>query len=93
VVRDDRKRKGMVEQNNILISNPFRYRGYYYDPETKLYYLNSRYYDPETSRFINADDPNNLLTESMMPSGANLYQYCYNNPVMYTDSSSEGLHY
>ena len=28
--------------------NPFRYRGYYYDTETGLYYLNSRYYDPDT---------------------------------------------
>ena len=35
--------------------NPLRYRGYYYDTETGLYYLNSRYYDPETGRFINAD--------------------------------------
>ena len=35
--------------------NPFRYRGYYYDTESGLYYLNSRYYDPEISRFLNAD--------------------------------------
>ena len=26
--------------------NPLRYRGYVYDPETGLYYLQSRYYDP-----------------------------------------------
>ena len=26
--------------------NPIRYRGYYYDTETGLYYLQSRYYDP-----------------------------------------------
>ena len=30
--------------------NPFRYRGYYYDIETGLYYLQSRYYDPEIGR-------------------------------------------
>ncbi|MBR6646570.1 MAG: hypothetical protein IKM61_00130 [Eubacteriaceae bacterium] len=36
--------------------NPFRYRGYYYDSESGLYYLNSRYYDPETGRFISAYD-------------------------------------
>ena len=36
-------------------ANPFRYRGYYYDSESGLYYLNSRYYDPEVGRFINAD--------------------------------------
>ena len=27
--------------------NPLRYRGYVYDSETELYYLQSRYYDPE----------------------------------------------
>ena len=36
--------------------NPFRYRSYYYDTETGLYYLQSRYYDPVVGRFINADD-------------------------------------
>ena len=35
--------------------NPLRYRGYVYDRETTLYYLQSRYYDPELGRFINAD--------------------------------------
>ena len=36
-------------------ANPFRYRGYYYDEESGMYYLNSRYYHPEIGRFINAD--------------------------------------
>ena len=31
------------------------YRGYYYDRETRLYYLQSRYYDFANCRFINAD--------------------------------------
>ena len=37
-------------------TNPLRYRGYYYDTETGLYYLMSRYYDPAVCRFINADN-------------------------------------
>ena len=28
--------------------NPFRYRGYVYDTDTGLYYLQTRYYDPTT---------------------------------------------
>ena len=36
--------------------NPFRYRSYYYDTDTKLYYLQSRYYDPELGRFISGDN-------------------------------------
>ena len=41
--------------NNIANINPIRYRGYYYDNETNLYYLNSRYYDSFTHRFISID--------------------------------------
>jgi len=64
--------------------NPFRYRGYYYDTETGLYYLQSRYYDPQVGRFINADEPVLVgATGSML--GCNLYSYCENNPVMNID--------
>ena len=77
--------------NNKLIAelNPFRYRGYYYDVETGLYYLNSRYYDPEIGRFINPDDVA-ILSESMnFINGLNLYMYCNNNPTMYRDISGK----
>ncbi len=71
--------------NNKLIAelNPFRYRGYYFDTETHLYYLNSRYYDPEIGRFINADEINYLNPETI--NGLNLYAYCINNPLLYYD--------
>ena len=39
----------------IATVNPFRYRGYYYDEEIELYYLQSRYYDASVGRFINGD--------------------------------------
>ena len=61
--------------------NPLRYRGYYYDADTGLYYLQSRYYDPVTGRFINADDMSNLGADGEL-NGYNLYAYCGNNPVM-----------
>ena len=64
--------------------NPFRYRSYYYDTETGLYYLNSRYYDPETGRFINADSTKYLGINGMLV-GYNLYAYCNNNPVYFVD--------
>ena len=62
--------------------NPFRYRGYYYDVETRWYYLNSRYYDPNVGRFINADSQ---LNTSLGVVGANLYVYCLNNSVNMID--------
>ena len=67
--------------------NPLRYRGYYYDRETRLYYLQSRYYDFANCRFINADtfattDANGFLS-------ANMFAYCENNPIMRTDATGE----
>ena len=71
--------------NGIAKINPFRYRGYYYDEEISLYYLNSRYYDPEIGRFISADAIDYLAPETI--NGIDLYAYCNNNPVMNTDPS------
>ena len=71
----------------IAVKNLFRYRSYYYDFETNLYYLNSRYYDPEIGRFINADNISNVDKSTF--NGLNLYAYCVNNPVMLTDSQGE----
>ena len=69
--------------NNIANLNPFRYRSYYYDIETNLYYLQSRYYDPQTHRFINMDSIEYLDPENI--NGLNLYAYCGNNPVVRVD--------
>ena len=65
--------------------NPFRYRGYFYDTETNLYYLVNRYYDPDTGRFISQDQLNYLQPEHV--NGLNLFAYCENNPVMRIDEN------
>ena len=74
---------------NTAIStlNPLRYRGYVYDTETCLYYLQSRYYDPETGRFINADS---MVSTGQGILGNNMFAYCGNNPVMRVDPNGEG---
>lgn len=64
--------------------NPLRYRGYYYDNETQLYYLQARYYNPEWGRFISADS---LLISGDYLQGLNRYAYCFNNPICYSDPS------
>ena len=68
--------------------NPIRYRGYYYDNETGLYYLQSRYYDPGTGRFLNADTQLNIQEG---PLGYNLFAYCGNDPVNYADPSGHSV--
>lgn len=70
-------------------ANPFRYRGYYYDNETGFYYLQSRYSDPEICRFISADNLELVPELFGMVGQLNLYAYCNNNPVMYTDPTGE----
>lgn len=65
-------------------ANPFRYRGYYYDNESGLYYLQSRYYDPKVGRFINADEAT-YLGASGTVLGCNLFAYCENNHVTNID--------
>lgn len=70
--------------STLGVDNPFRYRGYYYDEETGLYYLQSRYYDPETCRFINADDVLFIGATGTILS-TNLLSYCENNPVNSVD--------
>ena len=72
-----------LESSTIGIINPFRYKGYYYDEETKLYHLTSRYYDPEVGRFITPDSINCLDPKSI--TGLNLYAYCGNDPINYFD--------
>jgi len=77
----------ITNPNYITNINPIRYRGYYYDTETELYYLQSRYYNPEWGRFINADDVDVLnlaVGQLLVP---NLFIYCRNNPIMYSDPS------
>ena len=73
----------IADANHIGNLNPFRYRGYYYDVETKLYYLKTRYYDPELGRFMTIDGIEYLDPETI--NGLNLYAYCGNNPVMAVD--------
>ncbi len=65
----------------IALQNPIRYRGYYWDSETGLYYLQSRYYDPVVGRFVSADS----LVDTSDVLGFNMYAYCGNNPVMRED--------
>lgn len=68
--------------------NPYRYKGYYYDNETGMYYISVRYYNPEIARFINTDTED-ILDISSHLYDKNLYAYCDNNPIMRKDTGGE----
>lgn len=62
--------------------NPFRYKGYYCDDETGMYYCHNRYFVPEWSRWLNEDNIVFLEKETAIN---NLFLYCENNPIMMSD--------
>ena len=77
--------KTITNQDHIANANPFRYRGYYYDADLGLYYLQSRYYDSTVGRFINADNLVSDVGGDVL--GNNMFAYCLNNPVNMSDPS------
>ena len=76
--------KPLTSTGDLADINPLRYRGYFYDTETSLYYLKSRYYDPEVGRFIN---PDAYASTGQGILGANMFAYCNNSPVVLTDAT------
>ena len=77
---------GTIPTTGIGYLNPLRYRGYIYDAETELYYLQSRYYNPEIGRFISADI---FISTGQGILGNNMFAYCNNNPVVRKDSGGD----
>ncbi len=77
--------QNMLLAYTLSFVSPFTYRGYCYDYDIELYYLQSRYYSAEIGRFINTDDTQIAIATQGNVLGANLFAYCNNNPVMNVD--------
>ena len=78
------------ERNGIPLSriserSSIRYRGYQIDKETGLYLLKTRCYNSEWGRFITKDTIDYLEPDKVY--GLNLYAYCMNDPINYSDPS------
>ena len=72
--------------STLAANNCITYRGYYFDKDLGMYYLQSRYYDPNTCRFINADG---YVSTGQGLTGYNMFAYCGNNPVNMVDPYGE----
>ena len=81
----------IVSDNTGIIArvNPFRYRGYYFDQEIGMYYLQSRYYDANAGRFINSDSIEilNFNDKNAISIQYGLFTYAVNDPVNEVDFS------
>ena len=76
----------ITSSTNIANLQSLKYRGYVYDYESGLYYLQSRYYDPVTHRFINADG---LVSTGTGVLGFNMFAYCDDNPIVLMDDGGD----
>jgi len=83
----DKDGKKTTDATFIGHINPLRYRGYYYDRETRLYYLQSRYYDFANCRFINADGVVTTNVAEFLE--CNMFAYCTNNPINFSDEDGK----
>ena len=64
--------------------NPIRYRGYYYDSDIGMYWLQTRLYNPSLRRFMS---PDKFVSTGQGLTGYNMYAYCGNDPVNRIDLS------
>lgn len=69
-------------KGDIAKENPLRYAGYYFDVETKNYYLQARYYNPANGAFVALDPHPGDEDEPLSQNG---YTYANNNPVANID--------
>ncbi len=53
------------DERFVVNNNPWRWKGYYYDTESNLYYIRGRYYDPRIMQYIDADTPENIFSALM----------------------------
>lgn len=49
--------------------NPFRWKSFYYDTESGLYYANGSYYDPQTGLYLDASPIESVLDNAFVPRG------------------------
>jgi RHS repeat-associated protein len=68
--------------NQGTTQNVYRYTGQQSDADSALLYLRARYYEPNTGRFITQDAKKGNPKD---PASLNLYVYCKNNPLKYSD--------
>lgn len=73
--------------NDSGFNNAYTYRGYRFDSESGLYFLQSRYYAAGIGRFLTKDS---VLGNDANPKTLNRYAYAEGDPVNKVDPSGNG---
>ncbi len=75
---------GQADITIDTITNPFRFPGQYFDPETGLHYNYFRYYDPGTGRYLTSD-PIGIVPYGSQGDLTHIFNYARGNPIRYLD--------
>ncbi|MEY8742793.1 DNRLRE domain-containing protein [Bacillales bacterium AN1005] len=76
----------LSENGSIAKENNVRYASYYYDSETKHYYLKARYFDPKNGNFLSLDPHPG---DDDDPVSQNGYTYAGNSPILQVDPDGD----
>lgn len=76
----------LSQSGSMSEENPYRYAGYRYDEESKLYYLMARYYNADERVFLTKDA---FAGSIKQPLSLNKYVYNQGDPVNYIDPEGE----
>jgi len=79
-----------IDEEFIVDYNPFRWKSYYYDKESGLYYINGRYYSPILMIYIDAYTPEYILTQTNLMRNINRYAITNDNPLS-TNNNSDSI--
>ena len=77
--------KEATGNQEIIKNNSIIYKDYYYDQESKLYYLKTRYYNPDLRRYMSVDDLASIERRGSDSYFYNLFSYCKNDPINLSD--------
>lgn len=87
-VKDDTISDAIVNSLTALY-NPCTYKGYLYDYELGMYFIQNKCYSPKIGRFLNESSLETLTEPIDDPLDANLHLFCNNNPVNSFDTNAE----
>ncbi len=78
-----------TKENFIGNVNPFRWKGFYLDIESNLYYIKGNYYDPETGLYVNATSIENAINSAYIPRSLDRNGLLCNNTIELSSTNTQ----
>jgi len=74
------------DETDETVFNPYRFGGYFWEPEISQYHCFRRQYDPVLARFTSRDP---VIGDFKEPLTLHAYLYCLNDPINLTDPTGK----